>query len=55
MVFGPDENTGKRDHGVKSDVEFFVAGGDAAVRLEPVEEILDAVAFAIERLVKVGF
>ncbi len=36
-------------------MEFFVAGGDAAVGFEAGEEIFDAVAITIEVLVKVGF
>lgn len=55
LGFKPDKDAGEGDHGSEGDVEFFVAGGDAAVRLEAAEEILDAVTFVIEMLVKVGF
>ena len=54
-VFEPDENTSEGDHSSKGGVKFFVASGDAMEGLEASEEVLDAVALAIEMLVKGRF
>lgn len=46
-LFRHDVNAGEIDHVQVDDVEFVIAGGDAAKALEAVEETFDQVAFAV--------
>ena len=50
----PETDSSELEHGEEVGGVLFVAGGDAAAMLDPVEEPLDTISFTIERAAEAG-